>query len=139
MGSARSLLLLARRARRLLDGAAAVPQHRSVRRVERGERATSALLRRLQAAVPSVSPGAFEPAVRAHRAAERLGGDLARRRGHGGGEEEEQQEEVEAEKEEGGGDGNVEGDATVGSVPRPPLRRGVIRQWWGGVRGGLGG
>lgn len=80
---------------------------------ERRERAASALLRRLQTTVPCVSPGAFEPAVRAHRAAERLGGDLARRRGHGGGKEEEQ--------------GADAGDATVGSVPRPPLRRGVIR------------
>lgn len=89
---------------------------------ERGERAASALLRRIQTTVPSVSSGAFEPAVRAHRAAEGLGGDLARRRGHGGGEE-----------EEGGGDDDEsssvmdDGDATVGSVPRPPLRRGVIR------------
>lgn len=83
-----SLLLLARRARRFLGGAAAVPQHRSVGGGERGEGAASALLRRLQTAVPSVSPGALEPAVRAHRAAERLGGDFSRRRGHDGGEEE---------------------------------------------------
>lgn len=117
------MLLLARRARRPLRGAAAVPQHRSVGGVEGGKGAASALLRRLQTAVPCVSPGAFEPAVRAHRAAERLGGDLARRRGHGGGGGE--------EEEDGDGDGSVEDedddDATVGSVPRPPVRRGVIR------------
>lgn len=92
-----------------------------------GEGAAPRLLRRVEPAVPCVSAGAFEPAVRAHRAAERLGRDLARRRGHddavGG---------VGGEEEEGdGASGGVEDDedaaATVGSVPRPPLRRGVIR------------
>lgn len=132
-----SLLLLAQRARRPLGGAAAVPEHRSVGGWKGGEGAAPALLRRLQTAVPSVSPGAFEPAVRAHRAAERLGGDLARRRGHGGGEEEEDggggddesgsvEDDDEDDDDENDDDENDD-DATVGSVPRPPLRRGVIR------------
>lgn len=89
---------------------------------ERRKRTTSVLLRRLQPAVPGVSPRAFEPAVRAHRAAERLGRNLSGRRGHGGGGEGEEQG-----GDDGSGEEEDDGDATAGSVSRPPLRRGVIR------------
>lgn len=121
MGSDGSVLF-ARREHGLVIGAAAVPEHRSVRGRKRGKRATSVLLRRLRTAVPRVSPRAFEPAVRAHRATERLGRNLSRRRGHGGGGEGEEQggDDERGEEED-------DGDATTGSVSRPPLRRGVIR------------
>lgn len=110
------MLLLASRARRPLGWAAAVPEDRSVGG-EGGEGAAAALLGRLQPAVPSVYPGAFEPAVRPHRATEGLGGDLARRRGHCGGEE----------AEDGDDDSGEDDDAAAGALPRSPSRRGFIR------------
>lgn len=134
VGTTWSLLLLARRARRPLSGAPAVPEHRSVGWGEGGEGAASDLLCRLQ---PAVSAGAFEPAVRAHGAAERLGGDLARR-GHDGGGGGEEEEEEDGDGDSGGvEDDDDDDDATAGSVPRPPLRWGVIRLWGGGVRGAV--
>ena len=105
--------------------------------MEGGEGAAASLLPRLRTAVPRVPTGALEPAVRAHRAAERLGGDLARRRGHGDGEEEEE-EEVGDDASGSVEDDDDDDEAPAGSVPRPPLLRGVIRFWGGGVRmGGL--
>lgn len=89
---------------------------------KRRKRTTSVLLRRLQTAVPRVSPRAFEPAVRAHRATEGLGRNLSRRRGHGGGGEGEEQG-----GDDGSGEEDDDGDATTGSLSRPPLRCGVIR------------
>lgn len=115
-------MLFARWEHGLVIGAAAVPEHRSMRGRKRRKRTTSVLLRRLQTAVPCVSSRAFEPAVRAHRATERLGRNLSRRRGHGGGGEGEEQGGDDKSGEE-----DDDGDATIGCVSRPPLRRGVIR------------